>query len=147
MGYKSINNVRANSHRALAIKVIMDGVAAQKSHEEIVNDIFAAVSGNGGAISHSTKYGWYNDLRRDYRNPDGTELAPEAPAGAGKRRTKPAEAATVSEEMTSSLEEATEALKSPAELAAEAATVPTDDDELPADLVADLKEIVEQPAA
>lgn len=115
--FKSINNVRPGSHRALAIKAISDGHDAGLNHEKICDKIFEAVQGNGGSISHSTKFGWYDDLVGAFRRPDGTELAPAAPPRQRRTR-KAAENPAAPTTPDQAKEEATEGLANAAVLAA-----------------------------
>jgi len=84
MGIKTIANVRSGSHRYLAVKAMIDGHAAGKSHEEICADIFTAVSNNGGVISPKSAYGWYANLQGMIKNEDGTDICPLPPAKTAK---------------------------------------------------------------
>jgi hypothetical protein len=91
MGIKTIAHVRSGSHRFLAVKAMMDGQLAGKSHEAICAGIFTAVSTNGGVITPKTAYAWYANLQVMIKNEDGSDICPPAPAKAPKAK---AEAAT-----------------------------------------------------
>ena len=84
MAIKTIAHVRSGSHRFLAVKAMIDGNAAGKSHEAICADIFTAVSNNGGVITSKSAYGWYADLQVMIKNEDGSDICPPAAAKAPK---------------------------------------------------------------
>lgn len=135
----TIDRVRAGTKRHAGMKALIDARASNLPQEEAVKAVAAALGETEKQASGFIK--WAQSNCEHEKTPLGGEYTFTRKA----RDQAPADL-----DISESLEEATEATKSAAQVAAEAATVPGDDydDELPATLVADLKDIVDdQPNA